>query len=208
MAPATTVHLVRHGDVENPHKVYYGRLPGFPLSDDGRKQAKAAGQNLSLRPIHAVYASPQLRAQQTAWLIRDELGLSKSVQTEPLLNEVKSQYDGAARSEMERRAWNFYAEVTQSYEQPVDVLARMQEFLQTVRREHEGREIVAVSHADPIVFVWMWVLGIPLKPENRRLLQEHGLADDYPARASISTFRFETQEADERPDYIYERPYE
>lgn len=207
MAPATTVHLVRHGDVENPDKVYYGRLPGFPLSDDGRRQAKAAGQHLAQRPIHAVYASPQLRAQQTARIIGGELGLSNGVQTEPLLNEVKSQYDGAAHSEMERRAWNFYGGSAQGYEQPADVLARMQEFLQTVRREHQGREIVAVSHADPIVFVWMWVLGIPLKPKNRRLLHEHGLADDYPARASISTFRFETQDVDERPDYTYVRPY-
>lgn len=208
MAQATTVHLVRHGDVENPDKVYYGRLPGFPLSDEGRRQAKAAGQHLSPGTIRAVYASPQLRAQQTARIIHDELELSNGVHTEPLLNEVKSQYDGAAHSEMEQRAWNFYAEAAQGFEQPADVLSRMQAFLQTARRRHEGQEIVAVSHADPIVFVWMWVLGIPLEPENRRVLEEYGLVDDYPARASISTFRFESQEADERPAYRYVRPYE
>lgn len=204
---ATTVHLVRHGDVENPDKVYYGRLPGFPLSEEGRRQAQAAGAHLSERTISAVYASPQLRAQQTARIVRDELGLSGDIQTEPLLNEVKSQYDGAAHSEMEQRAWNFYSEAAQGFEQPADVLARMRRFLERARREYEGREIVAVSHADPIVFVWMWVLGIPLKAENRRLLEDYGLSDDYPARASVSTFRFETPDADERPDYSYVRPY-
>lgn len=198
---------MRHGDVENPDEVYYGRLPGFPLSDDGREQAKAAGRRLGERAISAIYASPQLRTQQTARVIRDELGLSNGVQTEVLLNEVKSEYDGATHSEMEQRAWNFYAERRQGYEQPADVLARMQVFLQMVRQKHEGQEIVAVSHADPIVFVWMWVLGIPLQPENRRRLREYDLVDDYPARASISTFRFETQDADERPDYTYIRPY-
>ena len=28
----TVVHLVRHGEVHNPEKVLYGRLPGFRLS--------------------------------------------------------------------------------------------------------------------------------------------------------------------------------
>lgn len=29
----TVVHLVRHGEVENPDGVLYGRLPGFHLSE-------------------------------------------------------------------------------------------------------------------------------------------------------------------------------
>ena len=35
----TTVHLLRHGEVHNPDRVLYGRLPGFHLSDLGRRQA-------------------------------------------------------------------------------------------------------------------------------------------------------------------------
>jgi hypothetical protein len=31
----TTVHLLRHGEVHNPQKVLYGRLPGYYLSDLG-----------------------------------------------------------------------------------------------------------------------------------------------------------------------------
>lgn len=207
MTEATTVHLVRHGDVENPEKVYYGRLPGFPLSEHGREQARAAGRWLRSKPISAIYASPQLRAQETARLIQEELRLANGIQTEPSINEVKSQYDGATHQDMERRAWNFYGEAAAGFEQPADILARMRAFLHTVRRQHDGEEIVAVSHADPIVFVWMWVLGIPLKAGNRRLLDEYGLTDDYPAKASISTFRFETQDEDEHPEYEYLRPY-
>ncbi|NBV90314.1 MAG: histidine phosphatase family protein, partial [Actinobacteria bacterium] len=29
----TIVHLLRHGEVHNPEKVLYGRLPGYLLSD-------------------------------------------------------------------------------------------------------------------------------------------------------------------------------
>ena len=37
----TVVHLVRHGEVENPQRVLYGRIPGFHLSAEGRVMAKA-----------------------------------------------------------------------------------------------------------------------------------------------------------------------
>ena len=33
--PLTVVHLVRHGEVENPSGVLYGRLPGYRLSAAG-----------------------------------------------------------------------------------------------------------------------------------------------------------------------------
>ena len=35
----TVVHLLRHGEVHNPEKVLYGRLPGYKLSDLGHRMA-------------------------------------------------------------------------------------------------------------------------------------------------------------------------
>ena len=32
----TLVHVLRHGEVHNPQKVLYGRLPGFKLSETGQ----------------------------------------------------------------------------------------------------------------------------------------------------------------------------
>lgn len=208
MARPTTIHLVRHGDVENPQHIYYGRLPGFPLSEEGQEQAAAAGRMLRDRSITAIFASPQLRAQETARVIQDTLPRPVPFHTEPLVDEVRSPFDGQTQADMDRRNWNFYDEAPADFEQPADVLARVKQFVQRVRNDFASTEIVAVSHADPIVFYWMWVLGIPLRPENRRLLDQHGLADDYPAKASISTFRFETEGPDERPHYRYRRPYE
>ncbi|MDP9227152.1 MAG: histidine phosphatase family protein, partial [Actinomycetota bacterium] len=37
-----TIHLVRHGQVENPKGVIYGRLPGFHLSERGLQEAASA----------------------------------------------------------------------------------------------------------------------------------------------------------------------
>lgn len=207
MDQPTTIYLVRHGDVENPQRLYYGRLAGFPLNEQGREQAAEAGRTLSNRPITAIYASPQLRAQQTARIIQASFEQPPLFTTETLIDEVRSAFDGATQDEMARRNWNFYSGAREGFEQPSDVLARVKAFVQRVRDEHGGQEVVAVSHADPIVFYWMWVLDIPLLPENRRLLDQYGLRDDYPAKASISMFRFETPMSDERPDYRYVRPY-
>ena len=207
MALTTTIYFVRHGDVENPDQLFYGRLPGFPLSERGREQAEAAARHLRSKAVRAIYASPQRRTQETGKILQSGLEQSPPLHTEPLIDEIKSRFDGATQQEMDERSWNFYREVEEDFEQPADILARMRKFIQRMRRDHQGEEIVAVSHADPIVFIWMWVLEIPLLAENRRLLDQYGLRDDYPAKASISTFHFQTDAEDERPSYSYARPY-
>ena len=36
----TQVHLVRHGEVHNPDRILYGRLPGYRLSELGQEMAR------------------------------------------------------------------------------------------------------------------------------------------------------------------------
>ena len=42
----TVVHLLRHGKVENPRGVLYGRLPGYHLSAVGRAMADGIAAHL------------------------------------------------------------------------------------------------------------------------------------------------------------------
>ena len=69
------VHLVRHGEVDNPHHVVYGSLPGFGLNERGRAQARAVGGRLASHPIRAVIASPLTRAAETAQTVAEAVGL-------------------------------------------------------------------------------------------------------------------------------------
>ncbi|MGN6600030.1 MAG: histidine phosphatase family protein, partial [Actinomycetes bacterium] len=64
--PTTVVHLVRHGEVDNPTGVLYGRLPGFRLSERGLAMAERIGETFADRDVVDVTASPLERAQQTA----------------------------------------------------------------------------------------------------------------------------------------------
>jgi broad specificity phosphatase PhoE len=64
--PAERIHLVRHGEVNNPERILYGRLDGFGLTDRGHQMAEAVADNFSDHPIRRVISSPLLRARQTA----------------------------------------------------------------------------------------------------------------------------------------------
>ena len=64
------VHLVRHGEVENPRGVIYGRLPGFGLSARGRAQVEETAAYLAEQlddpplvvssPLQPVPATPKV----------------------------------------------------------------------------------------------------------------------------------------------------
>ena len=92
MAETTIVHLVRHGEVHNPEHVLYGRLPGFHLSDLGRRQAEAAARWFSGRDVGYLVASPLERAQETAAAIAAATGAD--VATDDRLIEAENYLQG------------------------------------------------------------------------------------------------------------------
>lgn len=63
---ARHLHLVRHGEVENPDHVVYADLDGFGLSARGAAQAEAASALLGTANIGLIVSSPLDRARQTA----------------------------------------------------------------------------------------------------------------------------------------------
>jgi broad specificity phosphatase PhoE len=147
-----------------------------------------------------------LRARQTAKIIlAAHPGLSLSIS--PLLDEVHTPYDGYALSEMTARNWDIYTGAGPEYEQPVDLVARMRQFLDHVRQEYPGQHVLAVTHGDPIAFLILWAKGRPLQPDQKETLTRLGFADNYPQPASITTFTFQSIAADELPGLTYLKPY-
>ena len=64
----TVIHVMRHGEVDNPDGILYGRLPGYGLTDLGIEMAEAVAEYFvdSGADITHVVASPLLRAQMSA----------------------------------------------------------------------------------------------------------------------------------------------
>lgn len=81
--PAERLHLVRHGEVHNPQRVLYGRLPGFGLSADGRRMARQAAEHIREvgRPVTALVSSPLQRTRESSEPFTELFGL------EPVIDE-------------------------------------------------------------------------------------------------------------------------
>ena len=92
---ATTIHFVRHGEVHNPDHILYERLPGFHLSDRGRRMAGATARYLAANPqtntAAAIYSSPLDRTRETAQAILTALNETRAARNEEPLELVTDQ---------------------------------------------------------------------------------------------------------------------
>jgi broad specificity phosphatase PhoE len=163
----TVVHLMRHGEVDNPTGVLYGRLPGYHLSELGRQMAERVAEHLEDRDITYVVASPLERAQETAEPVAKSHGLD--VGCDERLIEADNVFqgqmvgvgDGALR---EPRSWrHLYNPFRPSWGEPyVAQVRRMRAAVDEAREAARGHEAVCVSHQLPI-----WTLRGHI--EGRRL---------------------------------------
>jgi broad specificity phosphatase PhoE len=161
----TTIYLVRHGEVHNPDRVVYGRLQGFRLSGNGRRQAHVLGKYLSSRNIRAVYASPLERTRETARIV-SSYHKNIPVEFDELLLEVHSPpFEGKPFQEAEDIRWNFYQEkyYVLGQERAQDIWKRINAVFKKIITKHKGKEVVVVSHSDPIIISLVQLLGRPLR---------------------------------------------
>lgn len=143
----TLLHLVRHGAVENPSGIRYGRLPGIHLSENGRRHSESLGTFFISRPIVAIYTSPLDRTQQTATL----LGLALPhvpIHLDTRLLEVKipPQYEGKP----DKKGFVYPIQSSKEAETPKEIQSRLSSFIEEKIILHPGREIIVVTHGDLI----------------------------------------------------------
>jgi len=202
----SVLSLVRHGHVLNPKDVFYGRLPGFRLSEKGRKQARFAAAALQHRELAAIFSSPLLRARQTAReILRYHPGLKLKIST--CLNEIYTPFEGFPAAAVDKRRGDVYTGTAPPFEQPADVVQRVQKFAARAFKSFPGRHIAAVTHGDIIVFMVLWARGQPLTAAGKQNLTPFGITDGYPAPGSVTTFSCLSASPHARPKVSYFKPY-
>ena len=169
---ATTIHLMRHGEVHNPDGVLYGRLPGYRLSERGLAMADMvaghlAGRAPRRRDVVAVIASPLQRAQETAGPLAAAFDLE--IRTDERIIEAGNHFEGMTfgvgdGSLRHPEHWPylrnpFRPSWGEPYKEQVD---RMLAAVEDARELARGHEAVLVSHQLPV-----WVTRLAL--ENRHL---------------------------------------
>ena len=166
----TVVHLMRHGEVNNPEGILYGRRDGYHLTELGRRMAERVGETLAARDVTLVRSSPLERAQQTAEPTAKALGLD--IETDERVIESSNVFEGLPFGQGNRmlrkpgywkHLWNpFRPSWGEPYLQIVD---RMMAAVHDARRDAAGHEAVVVSHQLPI-----WITRLHV--ENRSFLHD------------------------------------
>lgn len=169
--PADFVHLVRHGEVHNPDRVLYGRLPEFRLSDLGQRMAAASVTLLAGHPVTALYASPLQRAQESAAPWADGFGLD--IRTDERLIEPTNRFEGKrmnGRTLADPRHWPLLVNPRKpSWGEPfADIAARMLSVMHEARESVDAGEVVMVSHQLPIWMAHRAIAGDPLHHDPRK----------------------------------------
>ena len=187
MSPRTVVHLVRHGEVHNPDRVLYGRIPGYRLSERGQRMAEAVAADLGGRDVAALVCSPLERAQQTARPLAEALGLA--VRTDDRLVESSNVFEGRTigggngalrRPRSWKHLWNPFLP---SWGEPyAEVADRVLAAVADARDLAPGREVACVSHQLPIWTARRRAEGRPLWHDPRA--RECGLA-------SVTSFHYD-----------------
>lgn len=173
---ARRLHLVRHGEVHNPERILYGRLPNYGLSEAGHAMADAASAHIAAleRGVGALYCSPLQRTQESAVPFTERLGLTAEIEERVI--EPSNVFEGKRM----RRAlmnplnwWHLRRPSRPSWGEPyAEIAARMRAAMDDAwdAAASSAGDVVIVSHQAPIWIVHLAVAGLGFRhdPRSRR----------------------------------------
>jgi broad specificity phosphatase PhoE len=167
---SSIVHVIRHGEVENPEKILYGRQPGWRLSQRGEEMAQVIADWSKSIDLGAVHASPLQRAQETAAPIARAHSLD--ITTDEKLIEAANIFEGQ-KFELgsgvlkHPSSWKHLVNPWKpSWGEPYEEqISRMLAAVFQVRDAAQGKDAILVSHQLPI-----WILRSAI--EGRRLIHD------------------------------------
>jgi broad specificity phosphatase PhoE len=168
----TTIFLARHGESDwNVEKRFQGHSDR-PLTERGRKQARALADLVGAEKIDAVYTSPLSRARETAEIVAARAGLEAVAL--PELREVDTgSWSGLSRADVEARFPEGFArwrsggsgwEDGESYEEMAE---RVIGALRKIAEDHPDGRVLVISHGGPIRAIHAAAEGLAIKDYRR-----------------------------------------
>jgi broad specificity phosphatase PhoE len=168
-----TILLIRHAHFDGVGKLLAGRMPGWRLSAEGRRQAEQLGERLARAPLQAIYCSPLERALETAESVaaRHRLGV---VSTAELIEFEFGAWSGkeleSLRNEEHFHRFNTFRSGTRAPEgeSAPEAQLRMVNAVARLNQQHAATDVIAVvGHADPIRALIAFYVGAPLDLAGR-----------------------------------------
>jgi len=164
--------ILRHGEsthqTERPNLIYYWPedKPPASLTKKGQNQIKKQAKYLKDKKIDFIFSSDVLRVKQTAQIIAKELGLKSKI--DKRLRDINwGLYQGKSHQE----AWGHYehnmeerfTKVLPEGESWNDVKKRMVDFIKEIDKKYSKKNILIISHGDPLWLLDSWARGLDNK---------------------------------------------
>ena len=166
------VLFLRHGQAKNNvERILAGRTKGFPLTDLGIQQAEQIGNFLKSFNVSKIYCSPVERAEHTARIVADKVGLGCTV--DERLTEIEmGSFSGMHYDDMLKKHGNVFLKFYQNHpvveENGIETFSsvknRILDIVSHCSQKHDGKTILLVTHMDPIKSMISTVLQP--KPES------------------------------------------
>jgi broad specificity phosphatase PhoE len=158
------LYLIRHAEAEGNAA---GRIMGWddlPLTERGRRQARALGQWLRARGVAfaAIYTSDLRRARDTAEILAAACG-NPPVLVRPELREVgRGAVEG--KTYAEAAALRTLPGVAETFEPEEEVAARLRRAAAELLPAARAAEVAAVAHGGSLSRLLRLLLGLPPAP--------------------------------------------
>lgn len=163
------LYLLRHGESEWNITGMVQGSKNSELTSLGISQAEKAGESLKAEGIGSIYSSPLIRAEKTAKVVGEKIGLEPVVNESfqemcfghwegQLLRTVEEEY----RDEFMTWKKSPHTFKVEGSEQLVDVQARMIRAIEEIRASDDSENVLIVSHGTAIKAMMLGLLGIDL----------------------------------------------
>jgi broad specificity phosphatase PhoE len=168
----TTIFLARHGESDwNVEERFQGHSDR-PLTERGRKQARALANLVGAEKIDAVYTSPLSRARETAEIVAARAGLEAVAL--PELREVDTgSWSGLSRADVEARfpegfaRWRSGGSGWENGESYDEMAERVIGALRKIAEDHPDGRVLVISHGGPIRAIHAAAEGLAIKDYRR-----------------------------------------
>lgn len=146
----TVIGFIRHG-VTAWNKE--GRTQGsidIPLDEDGIQMAIKIGNRLSNKAWSTIFSSPLQRAQQTAKIIADQIGLENMIIDERLQEIGEGKKAGTTEEERIEKWGIGWQNMPLDGEPDEAVVERVLSFIEEIKKKYPNEKVLVVSHGSLI----------------------------------------------------------
>jgi isoleucyl-tRNA synthetase len=204
-----TYYCVRHGEADNNTlNVMSGRVDNpHHLSPKGITQAHDAAKWLKDKKIDVIISSPFVRTRETAEIIAKDIHFDpKNIQFDDQIRELNvgvwegKPFGDFQKAFVHKDRFDIRVEGGENY---ADLKKRMGDFLYSLEKKYEGKNILIVSHDSPLFLLKAAADGL----SKKQAIELRGNVDHFNHNATPFALEFHPLPHNENYEVEFHRPY-